>query len=86
MSLSIYCSIGHGYFLYGDGPEKRYPLILAKCFPIRRIIVRPMACFPSTPTEIWLEFRKVQGNVTVVLDIIPPTQPVSDVHHTSVLI
>ena len=44
-----------------------------------------MPCFLlHTPTETWLEFRKVQGNVIIVLHIILPTQPVSDVHHTSV--
>ena len=40
-----------------------------------------MECFPTTPTEIWLEFRgKMQGSVTIVLDILPPTPPVSDMH------
>ena len=43
-----------------------------------------MALFPSTPTEIWSEFRsKIQGDVTIVLDILPPIPPgVSDIHYT----
>ena len=82
-SLSIY-RLGNGYSeVYGNRPEKRYPLIPVKCFPSWRIAVSLIGCCPSTSAEIWLEFRKVQGDVTIVLDIIPPTQPVSGVCHTS---
>ena len=44
-----------------------------------------MGCFPSTPTEIWSEFRrKIQGGVAIVLDIPPPTPLVSDMHYAGI--
>ena len=44
-----------------------------------------MGCFPSTPTETWLEFRgKMKGGVTIVLGIPPPTPPVSDMYYAGI--
>ena len=43
-----------------------------------------MACFPLHSIKIWLEFRTVQGDVTIVLDILLLTPPVSDMHYTGI--